>query len=199
MQMMTNTVPRRIREVPSAQPRWRNCLVRTRLSMTRRLASAQAVVADLPGRRGLAFHREGDETGATLSRGAAFAAITPRTETTACCNDAWIDRGGRRPSEGGVRGIPGPSPGGLDPAAVAALSEPAARPDRGADLRPRMAARLRQAAAAAVVAGRGRLPGVRHRRRLLRAGAGRGGRRLLRWSGRRRCRWSARAARSSRC
>ena len=87
--------------------------------------------------------------------------------------------GGRRPSEGGVRGIPGPSPGGLDPAAVAALSEPAARPDRSADLRPRMATRLRQAAAAAVVAGRGRVPGVRHRRCLLRAGAGRRRRGLL--------------------
>ena len=43
-------------------------------------------------------------------------------------------------------------------AAGAALPQSAARSDRSADVRARMAARLRQAAAAAVVAGRDRLP-----------------------------------------
>ena len=53
---------------------------------------------------------------------------------------------------------PGPACRGLDRAADAALPQSAARPDRGADLRPRMAARLRQAAAAAMVAGGDRIP-----------------------------------------
>src|SRR4029077_3882278 len=59
------------------------------------------------------------------------------------------DRGG---AAGGVRRLPRLAFRGLDRAADAALRQPAARPDRGADLWPRMAARLRQAAAAAVVA-----------------------------------------------
>src|SRR5215471_14573941 len=51
-----------------------------------------------------------------------------------------------------------PAYGGMDHPADPALPEFAARPDRGAGLRPRMATRLRQAAAAALVDGRGRLP-----------------------------------------
>ncbi len=65
--------------------------------------------------------------------------------------------------------------GGVDRAAGAVLPQSAARSDRGADLRPRMAARLRQAAAAAVVAGRDRLPAGRAGFRLLPAGAAGGG------------------------
>ena len=58
-----------------------------------------------------------------------------------------------------IPGVPGAARPGLDGAAGAVLPQPAARPDRGSALRPRMAARLRQAAAAAVVAGRGRSTG----------------------------------------
>src|SRR5262249_58770197 len=72
-------------------------------------------------------------------------------------------------------GRPGGGGRGLDGAADAALSESAARSHRGAHLWPRMAARLRQAAALAVVAGRAGLPDGWGRRRLLRAGADRGG------------------------
>src|SRR5450759_4162242 len=78
----------------------------------------------------------------------------------------------RRPSGAGLCRLPGPACRGLDRAADAALPQFAARSDRGADLRPRMAARLRQAAAAALVAGRDRRPPGRPRLRLLPAGAG---------------------------
>src|SRR5580698_6814538 len=60
-----------------------------------------------------------------------------------------LDRGG---AAGGVRRVPHPAFRGLDRSADLALRQPAARPDRGANLWPRVAARLRQAAAAAVVA-----------------------------------------------
>src|SRR5262249_6002393 len=86
--------------------------------------------------------------------------------------DVGIDRHHRAPPAGGLRRVPGAARCRLDGAADAALSESAARSHRGADLWPRMAARLRQAAAVAVVAGRDRLPGVRPRRVLLSAGAG---------------------------
>src|SRR5262245_62852489 len=89
--------------------------------------------------------------------------------------DVGIDRHHRAPSAGGLCRVPRPARGGLDGAADAALSESAARPHRGADLWPRMAARLRQIAAIAVVAGRAGLPDDWGRRRLLRAGADRGG------------------------
>src|SRR3981189_2711708 len=67
--------------------------------------------------------------------------------------------------------------GAWGPAAGRALPQPAAGPDRGADLWPRMAARLRQAAAPAVVADRGDLSAVRKRYRPLfdRPGNGGGG------------------------
>ena len=74
----------------------------------------------------------------------------------------------------GLRRLLGAACRGLDRAAGAALPQFAARPDRGAGLRPRMAARLRQAAAAALVAGRDRRPAGRPRFRLLPAGAGGG-------------------------
>src|SRR5262249_60486463 len=76
---------------------------------------------------------------------------------------------------GGLRRFPAAARRGLDGAADAALSESAARSHRGAHLWPRMAARLRQAAAVAVVAGRAGLSDDWGRRRLLRAGADRGG------------------------
>src|SRR3981189_1471769 len=75
-----------------------------------------------------------------------------------CCFDVGIDRHDRAPPAGRVCGVPRAACAGLDRAAGAALSQSAARPDRGPHLRPRMATRLRQAAAAAVVAGRDRLP-----------------------------------------
>src|SRR5438105_14973088 len=72
--------------------------------------------------------------------------------------DVWIDRHHRAPAGGRLCRLPRAPSRDLDGAAGAALSQSAARSHRGADLRPRMAARLRQAAAAAVVAGRDRLP-----------------------------------------
>src|SRR5580692_9192433 len=62
-----------------------------------------------------------------------------------------IDRRDRQPPPHRLRGIPGLAFSGLDAAADAALCEFAARSHRGPELRPRMAARLRQAAAAALV------------------------------------------------
>ncbi len=88
------------------------------------------------------------------------------------------DRLYRRPAAGGVCRLPGAAFDRLDGAADAALRQPAARSDRGPDLRPRVAARLRQAAAAAVVAHRDHASAVRRRHRLLRAGASRGDRRF---------------------
>src|SRR3984893_7324725 len=89
--------------------------------------------------------------------------------------DVGIDRHHRAPSADGLRRVPGAARRRLDRAADAALSQSAARSHRGADLWPRMAARLRQAAAVAVVAGGTGLPRDRRRGRLLRAGADRGG------------------------
>src|SRR5262245_21034745 len=94
--------------------------------------------------------------------------------------DAGIDRHHRAPSTGGLRRLPGAARRGVDGAADAALSQSAARSDRGADLWPRVAARLRQVAAAAVVDDRGAAPGARDRGRVLRAGAARGHRCLRR-------------------
>ena len=81
------------------------------------------------------------------------------------------DRLDREPAEAGLCSVPGLAFCRLDRAAGATLRQPAARSDRGADLRPGMATRLRQAATAAVVAGRDHAPHFRRRRRLLRAGA----------------------------
>src|SRR6202035_2393040 len=67
----------------------------------------------------------------------------------------------RGPAAGGVCRLPGAAFDRLDGAADAALRQPAARSDRGPDLRPRVAVRLRQAAAAAVVAHRDHAPAVR--------------------------------------
>ncbi len=108
---------------------------------------------------------------------------------------AWI---AARPGRAFVA-LSWPACRGLDRAAGAALPQFAARPDRGADLRPRMAARLRQAAAAALVAGRDRLPADRPRFRLLPAGADFRGVRPLQSSSRPPGRWSARSARWRRC
>src|SRR5262249_11457450 len=99
----------------------------------------------------------------------------PRNLKALAAFDVGIDRHHRAPSTGGLRRVPRAARGRLDGAADAALSESAARPHRGADLWPRMAARLRQIAAVAVVAGRAGLPDDWGRRRLLRAGADRGG------------------------
>ncbi len=63
---------------------------------------------------------------------------------------------------------------GVDAAAGAPLPQPAARSHRGPRLWPRVAARLRQAAAAAVVDGRGDVSADRARRRLLRPGGAHG-------------------------
>src|SRR5262249_60940961 len=99
----------------------------------------------------------------------------PRNLKPLAAFEVGIDRHHRAPSTGGLRRVPRAARGRLDGAADAALSESAARPYRGADLWPRMAARLRQIAAIAVVAGRAGLPDGWGRRRLLRAGADRGG------------------------
>ena len=87
-----------------------------------------------------------------------------------------------RSNAGRARSWPRSSPSmrRLDRPARDPLLQPAARSDRGDDLRPRVAARLRQAAAAAVVSGRDRLPAVGSRRLALCALAGRGDRCLHR-------------------
>ena len=85
------------------------------------------------------------------------------------------DQGHRRhpaASGGSISGVPGAACGGLDRAAGGVFPQSAARSDRRPALRPRMAARLRQAAAAAVVDARGDLPAVRTGSVLLRAVAG---------------------------
>src|SRR4029077_2993821 len=60
----------------------------------------------------------------------------------------------------------------LDDPALRPLCQPAARPHRGAHLRARVATRLRQIAALALVAGRDRPPRRRLRYRLLRSRTG---------------------------
>src|ERR1700730_323503 len=75
-----------------------------------------------------------------------------------CRDEVRIDRRYRQPAACRLRGIPGLARAGVDPAADAPLCESAARPHRGPDLWPRVAARLRQAAAATLVAGRAHVP-----------------------------------------
>src|SRR5215472_343881 len=82
--------------------------------------------------------------GITPSRNPPDLAIrVPATLKALAAFDVGIDRHHRAPSTGGLRRVPRAARGRLDGAADAALSESAARPHRGADLWPRMAARLR--------------------------------------------------------
>src|SRR4029079_5350867 len=98
-----------------------------------------------------------------VKRGGLLLIVVGRGRYFSTADDDQDHRRHPSASGGNLFGVPGASCRGLDGAAGGVFSQSAARFDRGVALRPRMATRLRQAAALALVVAGGDEQGIRSR------------------------------------